>query len=237
MQDPIDEIAECHGVRGCGHTGRFFGGTLGQYWFDTARLFPHSCSSKHTFVSQTYIEKTMLAIVKGSNITSFEFNVLYDFEQDKYYLDIYNYLFTATTEGTCLLPSIVPDRSTFSRFAGRVAKARDPGRPGCNVKLKINGDVKYSVDGSTENLELLVASYDAPKNDFSARSPSTDLQLSNGSGHAATPRPLDRGRISFHLDRSNHHHINFTLNESDGVCHKRRRDPLIQWIRAQIRWI
>jgi hypothetical protein len=86
-------------------------------------------------IRQPAIENLSLAIVERINITSCEFDIKYEIHEST---NINGGLFLQTTDGPRLIPSVAPDLHSFTQFTRRIAKARNDGRDGCGIKVKIS---------------------------------------------------------------------------------------------------
>jgi hypothetical protein len=147
-----------------------------------------------------------LAVVEGTGITSFAFNLIYvlGYGFDETYRD----LFIETTEGPRLLPCLVPDKARFTEFAHQIANVRRGKQPGCYIKAEI------SVDVAGDIYKLLKAHYDVLSNVATLTSRLAIPQHSVDDGHRSFPNALDETSIVFRLYSEEHAELHSGLISS-----------------------
>jgi hypothetical protein len=107
--------------------------------------------------------------------------------------------FIQTTQGTFILPSVVPDKAKFTIFVQGIRTIRGDARPGCSVNLKINGDIE------DDRFKLLRASYDASDSDKNSINSILDIHPDPiSSEHSASLLSIEEDRIRFRLDEAVH---------------------------------
>jgi hypothetical protein len=148
-----------------------------------------------------------LTVVKSTNITSFMFYAMYDLEEggDEMYRDI----FIRTTEGTFVLPSIVPDKQRFTEFLQQIEAVRDEERPQCSITVEM--------ESLGSGFTLLRAEYDVESKAATPASCIPDHQTPTDYSSDASLRPIDESRITYYRNSSCHSVLRSLLLYGGGV--------------------
>jgi hypothetical protein len=142
-----------------------------------------------------------LGVVQSSDITSFAFNLVYDFGGG---FRGYRDFFIDTSAGPRLPPSLALEQARSTRFARQIADVRTDGDSVCGINLTLSADRMGIV-------KLVEARNCFPLNDTILPSRIPNSPNSLGSELDLSMLPLDETRISFHLDEAGHAKLHFIL--------------------------
>lgn len=156
-----------------------------------------------------------MEVVGGTDIISFDFNLLYDIQGD---FDRHQNFFVETTEGPRLMPHIVPDKARFTLLAQRLADIRKDGQPECSIKVHISGEA----GGIT--YRLLEAHYSLSSNASTFSFSPVDIQQLAVRGHNLSAPTCDEPQIDFRLDIAGHDGLHWIMGSVDVEEHPDTED-------------